>query len=169
MWGCCSYINNSTIMTSYPYLFPFRLFCVRSATFLFGSLDENPSNLPTLKFLFFNHHSASGRLPSRKGRPLPGLPPNLSAACLSALHAAHSTVLPTTCCPTPCHSSCGNIGYHFQPVPAWVAKITLSRTLGVHVTSVAISVFNAWSCCDRQAPLDVDPSYTNFLDGQDGA
>lgn len=86
---------------------------------------------PHLWVLFFNHHSASGRLPSRKGSPLLGLPPNPSAACPSAFHAAHSPVLPTTCHSTPCHSplNCGNIQHHCQSVPACVSKITLSRTL----------------------------------------
>lgn len=53
-----------------------------------------PKNPPHPPVLFFNHHSASGRLPSRKGSPLPGLPSNPSAACPSALHAAHSPVCP---------------------------------------------------------------------------
>lgn len=88
---------------------------------------------PHPSLLFFNHHSASGRLPSRKGSPLPGLPPNPSTACPPALRAAHSPVSPTTCRSAPCHSSplsCGNIRHRCQSVPASVAKITLSRTLG---------------------------------------
>lgn len=152
---CCSNINISSLMA--PYLVNYfrsitRLFCNIS----FWLLLWEPKRTPHPSVLFFNHHSASGGLPSRKGSPLPGLPPNPSAACPSARHAAHSPVLPTTCRSTPCHSSplsCGNIRHHCQPVPACVAKITLSRTLGVHVTSVAISVFNVWSCDDRQAPF----------------
>lgn len=135
------------------------LFSLNHASVLqhfFWLLLWEPKRTPHPSVLFFNHHSASGGLPSRKGSPLPGLPPNPSAACPSARHAAHSPVLPTTCRSTPCHSSplsCGNIRHHCQPVPACVAKITLSRTLGVQVTSVAISVFNVWSCDDRQAPF----------------
>lgn len=43
--------------------------------------------------IFFNHHTASGRLPSRKGSPSTGLLPNPSAACLSALRTARSPSL----------------------------------------------------------------------------
>lgn len=105
---------------------------------IFWLLLWTPEPTPHCSVLVFNHHTASGRLPSRKGSPLPGLPPNPSAACPSALPAAHSPVLPTTCRSTPCHSSlmcCGNIRPQCRSVPACVAKITLSGTLWVLMTS----------------------------------
>lgn len=127
-----------------------------------------PKHSAQLWVLFFNHHSASGRLPSRKGSPLLGLPPNPSAACPSAFHAAHSPVLPTTCHSAPCHSSlnCGNIQHHCQSVAACVSKITLSRTLDDVSSYQCI-----WCepCNDRQAPLDTDLSSANFYDSLEGA
>lgn len=142
------------------------------AWFLVNCSVSHLFHTPHPSVLFFNHHSASGRLPSRKGSPLPGLPPNPSAACPSAPCAAHSPVLPTTCRSAPCHSSllyCGNIRHHCQPLPACVAKIILSRTLvGAGDVSSYQHVY-VWSCRDRQAPVDADLSDTNFRDRREAA
>lgn len=131
---CCSNINISRFTA--PYLLNYFLIHLSVLQHFFWLLLWVHKHTPHPLVLFFNHHSASGRLPSRKGSPLPDLPPNPSAGCPSSLYAAHSPLLPTTCHPTPCQSPplcCGNIQHHCQP--ACVAKIILSRTLGVQVTS----------------------------------
>lgn len=79
------------------------------------------STVPTLQFYFFNHHIASGRLPSRIGSPLlPDSQPNPSAARSSAHRAARLPGLT-------------------HPMPLWFLSLSWAE-LWKHPTSVPVSV-----------------------------
>lgn len=145
-----------------------RLFC----NIYFGCFYESLSTLPTLQFYFLitTVHQAGFHLER--------------AALCQAYHLIHQRLVrqlsmlhtPQSCPPRAaplCHSSplsCGNIWHQCQPVHECVARISISRTFGLKVTSVAVRVFNVWSCGDRPAPFFyTDLSNTNFNDRREGA
>ena len=157
------------------YSFVSMFWLIRFASVLphvfFGCFTENPRNLPTLQFYFLitTVHQAGVHLER--------------AALCQAYHLIHQWPVfqlsaphtPRSCRSIPCHSSrpsCGNIRHHWQPVPACVAKIILSGTLGVGYRWR--QQLSACSMCDpavtdRRLFLDIDLSDRNFHDRQEGA